>query len=459
METREYWDIEYPDKYQVETRTEGEMIAGVRERLVEAIRLRLRADVPIGIYLSGGIDSSALAGIVTHLVKEQGEKMGNKDATDRIACFSIAFDKDSGFDESEIATRTASWLDVKHHTLQIDEAEIAADLEDATYHCEHHNMNLNFVGKFALSRVPREHGYRVVLTGEGADEQFAGYPMYVPDFLKERDHAWPERDIPEDERKRLLEEQEERIAGYLRGRGAANYSTHLPDVVARELNNIVTATTMTVYQLPAEFWADWIVGEWGSIPNPLQTIANDMSARVKQKMQWTWHPLHSGLYAWSKCRLANSILSCLGDRTEMAHFIEARTPFLDHELTSYVNSLPPSVKLRYDAATGTFSEKWILREAAKPYITKELYERKKHSYTAPVLYPEDGPLHQLYKKLLTRDNIEGLGFLKWEEVKELPERAFVKKELNAMRSLNLCCQWIILGKRFGAARAEPFVPL
>lgn len=76
------------------------MIAGVRQRLLEAIRLRLRADVPVGIYLSGGIDSSAVAGMVAHLVKEQGEKMGNNDATDRIACFSIAFDKDSGFDES-----------------------------------------------------------------------------------------------------------------------------------------------------------------------------------------------------------------------------------------------------------------------------------------------------------------------------------------------------------------------
>ena len=76
------------------------MIAGVRSRLIEAIRLRLRADVPVGIYLSGGIDSSALAGIVTHLVKEQGEKLGNKDAAHRIACFSIAFSKDSGFDES-----------------------------------------------------------------------------------------------------------------------------------------------------------------------------------------------------------------------------------------------------------------------------------------------------------------------------------------------------------------------
>lgn len=143
----------------------------------------------------------------------------------------------------------------------------------------------------------------------------------------------------------------------------------------------------------------------------------------------------------------------------MAHSIEARTPFLDHKLTEYANSLPPSVKLRYDAATGTFTEKWILREATRPFIDQELYERKKFMYMAPSFYPENGPLHQLYKKLLTKENIEGLGFLKWEEVRGLPERAFVKKELKAIRSLNYCCQWIILGKRFGVARAEPVVSM
>ena len=337
------------------------------------------------------------------------------------------------------------------------ETEIAAGLEDATYHCEQHNENLNFVGKYALSRVSREHGYKVVLTGEGADEQFAGYPVFVPDFLKERDHAWPALAIPENERERLLEKQKEGITAYLRGQGVTNYSTGLPPVVAHELNNIVSPTTQTGIQLPPEMWADWIVGQWGSIPNSVQTIVNNMPARVKQKVQRKWHPMHTGLYGWTKCILANSILSCLGDRTEMAHSIEARTPFLDHELTEYANSLPPSVKLRYDAATGTFTEKWILREATRPFINKELYERKKFMYMAPSLYPENGPLHQLYKKLLTKENIEGLGFLKWEEVKELPERAFVKKEFKAVRSLNYCCQWIILGKRFGVARAEPVI--
>jgi asparagine synthase (glutamine-hydrolysing) len=76
------------------------MIMGVRQRLTEAIRLRLRADVPVGIYLSGGLDSSLLAGIVTHLVKEEGIKIGNQDATSRVACFSIEFPQESGFDES-----------------------------------------------------------------------------------------------------------------------------------------------------------------------------------------------------------------------------------------------------------------------------------------------------------------------------------------------------------------------
>ena len=76
------------------------MIQGVRERLLEAIRLRLRADVPVGIYLSGGIDSSVIAGMATHLVKERGLQMGSQDAKDRICCFSIGFDEEGGFDES-----------------------------------------------------------------------------------------------------------------------------------------------------------------------------------------------------------------------------------------------------------------------------------------------------------------------------------------------------------------------
>ena len=111
-------------------------------------------------------------------------------------------------------------------------------------------------------------------------------------------------------------------------------------------------------------------------PRPLETLAAGLSPPAKWNMQHKWHPLHSALYAWTKTHLANSILSCPGDRTEMAHLLEARTPFLDHPLTSYVNGLPPGVKLRHEPSTDTFIEKWVLREAARPFVLPELYARQ-----------------------------------------------------------------------------------
>jgi asparagine synthase (glutamine-hydrolysing) len=85
------------------------MIEGVRERMLDAVRTRLRADVPVGIYLSGGIDSSVIAGMVTHLIKEEGVKVGSKDPKERVCCFSIAFDEESGFDESSKSSVFQMW--------------------------------------------------------------------------------------------------------------------------------------------------------------------------------------------------------------------------------------------------------------------------------------------------------------------------------------------------------------
>lgn len=97
---QQYWDIEYPDKHHLDDRSEDEIIAGVRERLMEAVRVRLRADVPVGVYLSGGIDSSVIAGLVTHLAKEQGRTLGSLPPSERVNCFCVAFGETSGFDES-----------------------------------------------------------------------------------------------------------------------------------------------------------------------------------------------------------------------------------------------------------------------------------------------------------------------------------------------------------------------
>lgn len=450
-EPRQYWDISYKDKREVDTREEDEMILGVRSRLLESIRIRLRADVPIGIYLSGGIDSSAIAGMVNHLVKEQGMKHGSQDSTERISCYSIAFDRESGFDESAIAARTAEWLGVKHFTKYMDEQGLAQRFEDATYYCEHHNHDLNFVGKYALSEVPHENNCKVVLTGEGADEQFAGYPLYIPDFLREPDLAWPrEKLLPDEQREELCNVFEKQIADSysLIGADASNRGTSLP---LRQLNNITTPASMAAFQLPSKFFAPWT--RHYSSSSPLDTISQNVDGRVLELIQNSWHPLHSALYVWTKGHLANNFLSCLGDRTEMAHSIEARPPFLDHKLAGYVNDLPPSIKLRWDPASGTITEKWILREAVKPFVTDEIYTRSKHPYTAPTSWPADGPMHQLLKRWVTRSNVGQLGFLDWESVQELVDTAFCGKDTASFRQALIIAEWIVMSQRFGVQRA------
>lgn len=351
-----------------------------------------------------------------------------------------------------IANRTAEHLNVKYIKKVMNEEELARRFEDAVWHCEHHNPDLNFVGKYALSEVPQESGYKVVLTGEGADEIFAGYPIYLPDYLREPDHSWPQNPLSEQDRQKQCAQYEEEVASYYRSVGADS-KNRTASVASRQLNNVSTVASMAAFQF-AHF-APWATQSYGAC-DPRTTIANSQDGRVRDLMASKWHPLHTAEYIWSKGHLANIFLSCLGDRTEMAHSIEARTPFLDHPLAEYVNNLPPSLKIRYGPSDDRFTEKWVLREASKPFITKELYERKKHPYSAPTTWPRDGPLHALMKRLVSRQSVEELGFVEWSGVEGMVDEAFGEGGSPlAMRFALVVAEWVVIGRRFGVKRAGP----
>lgn len=347
-----------------------------------------------------------------------------------------------------IANRTAEHLNVKYIKKLMNEEELAKRFEDATWHCEHHNPDLNFVGKYALSEVPRANGFKVVLTGEGADENFGGYPLYLPDYLRETDGAWPKGPLAESQRQEQCDRTESEAAKYYQSVGADSKNRN-SSVASRQLNNITTVASMAAFS--CTLWASW-TSCYGDC-DPRETIANATDGRVRELIMKKWHPLHSAEYIWTKGHLANIFLTCLGDRTEMAHSIEARTPFLDHHLTEYVNHLPPSVKIRYEPKDDRFIEKWILREASKPFITTELYERKKHPYSAPTTWPAQGPLHKLMRELVTKSNVEQLGFIDWRKTDGLVDRAFVDKEPLALRFTLLVAEWVVLSQRFGVQTA------
>ncbi|ORY62077.1 uncharacterized protein BCR38DRAFT_525143 [Pseudomassariella vexata] len=138
------------------------MTLGVREHLIEAIRLHLRADGPVGIYLSGGIDSSLVAGIVTHLVKERGITAGSQDPTDRVRCFIIQVPLNPGLTiPVQMVGRTADFLGVSIQKFEMNEARLTPNFADSAYHCEHHNSDLNSVGKFVLSKETRDSDWDI----------------------------------------------------------------------------------------------------------------------------------------------------------------------------------------------------------------------------------------------------------------------------------------------------------
>jgi asparagine synthase (glutamine-hydrolysing) len=166
-----YWDFEYPRSDRARAARSDEEYAGAfRHALAEAVRLRLRADVPVGCYLSGGIDSCAVLGLAM------------RERSDPIRAFTLTFDR-AEYDESAIAKEMASRAGAEFNPIPIRQADLADHFADAIWHSEAMCINAHGVAKYLLSRAVRDAGYKVVLTGEGSDEILGGYPHFRRDML------------------------------------------------------------------------------------------------------------------------------------------------------------------------------------------------------------------------------------------------------------------------------------
>ena len=366
IHTQPYWDAtSYADKSIPDPRSDAEMITTTRELLLDAVRQRLRADVRVGVSLSGGLDSSVVAGMVAHLMRTEGLQVGSAPASERLCCFGIGFDSGSGFDESEEAAKTAEWLGVKFHRKLMDERSMVEMFADATWHDEQPNPDLNFVGVFALSALFREHGFRVNVNGQGSDEIFGGYNVFLPDVLREADgqsHGGGS-DVNDKFRHSEMRKAERVLNGVYSGKLDLDQTDAMrppnnQSVARRQLNNILTPSQMALAFPSLPFKAELLglpdaspsmalTSTVNPIPTTLQTYTQLLSPRTLQLIRHKWHPLHSAQHIFIKAHLQNLLLSNLGDRGEMAHGVEGRTPFLDHHLTEYVDGCKVNVKVRW----------------------------------------------------------------------------------------------------------------
>ncbi|WDE06072.1 asparagine synthase (glutamine-hydrolyzing) [Thalassomonas viridans] len=421
-----YWDIEYSSAEELDQNnySEADLVGQVHDAIKESVSLRLRSDVPMAVYLSGGIDSSAMLGMASHL---SGTKMD---------AFNLSFTDMNDYDENRFARLAAEQNGARFHTIPVTQDDLADNFTRALWHNETPFFNAHGVAKYMLSGSVRDAGFKVVLTGEGADEVFAGYPHFRRDMILFNNQNQDAQLITS-----LTEKLQQSEAGYSR-----------PDM-PEDINWMLKQLGHGVSWLDNQAgWFKALEKMYNSDTRqqfantaPYQQFYNQLDHRRLTGLD----PVHRSMYLWAKSYLPNFVLTTLGDRMEMANSIEGRVPLLDHRVVELAARMPVSVKVKGS------TEKYIFREAMKPYLPEDLYKRKKHYFRAPpATLMQKGKLYQLVQDTLRSKQLEMLPFFDAAKVRSLldslpqmtrNEQALIDPMLMELTSLCLLQQQFSIG--------------
>jgi len=369
-----------------------------RELLIDATRIRLRADVPVGAYLSGGLDSSTTSAIVRNY------------NANRLDTFSVTFE-DPGFDESVYQRQMAKLLGTDHHIVHASYAEIGRVFPEVVWHTETPILRTAPAPLYLLSRLVRQQGYKVVLTGEGADEFLAGYDIFKENKIR---HFWARQ--PESKLRPLLLKK---IYPYIADLFVSGFAN-----TAAFFGEGLTDTDKLDYSHAIR---------WHNTSRTMRFFTDDLLAGAKSGSQNIhfpaevefWSPLQKAQYLEITTFLSQYLLSSQGDRMAMANAVEGRYPFLDYRLIEFCNDLPSDLKLH------SLTEKYLLKELAKEWLPTEIWQRPKNPYRAPIQRCFFHPNNLDYvMDLLDPESIFRAGLFKPEMVTNLAVRAKGERKLS-----------------------------
>ncbi|SHJ86705.1 asparagine synthase (glutamine-hydrolysing) [Clostridium cavendishii DSM 21758] len=328
----EYWDIDFPEiGHEDYEKSISYYTKELGERINESVKLRLRSDVPIGLYLSGGLDSS----IIAAKVKELSPNIIRHS-------FSIDF-SDEQISEYEYQHCIQQFINSIHHSKTFQYSDISSRLDKVIYHCECPLRETYNTASEALSEAARRENIKVILTGEGADELFAGYVGYKFDRIRSKKNFGDEFAIQE----RKIQELLWGIDGFVYEKEYYKNSS-----VKKELYSNGMLEIFDKFDCLNHF-----------VVNKKRMVNRDI---INQRS-----------YIDLKLRLADHLISDHGDRMSYANSIEARYPFLDKNLAELAARIPPRFKLKDG------NEKYILKKVSKNWIPRKILDREKFAFTAP----------------------------------------------------------------------------
>lgn len=355
-ELQSYWRTSFePDPNLADIST-AEAADRLQDALSQAVRLRLRADVPVGAYLSGGLDSSVIGQLVRGV------------SGDHLETFAVRF-ADPHFDETQYQRLMSARLGTEHHEVLCGDGEIAEHLPEVIWHAETPLLRTGPVPLYLLSGLVQSSARRVVLTGEGADELLAGYNIFKEDRIR---RFWA-RQPTSTARPALLG----RLYPYVaRGRGGAMWRaffkrgmTELDDPLYSHRLRWRNAQTILPFLAP----------EWRQDGFEEQLDAETQDDLPTDFLRWS--PLARAQFLEIETFMSTYLLACQGDRVAMAHGVEVRYPFLDPQVVQLASALPDRVKLQ------GLKDKLVLRKVAARSLPAEIFDRPKQPYRAPVTAP------------------------------------------------------------------------
>jgi len=343
---KRYWDHEYNIDCMYEDTAKQRFL----EEFRKAVKLRLRADVPVGAYLSGGLDSTAIVRTIM-------------DTSDNpLRTFSIAFD-DKQFDETSYQQQVVDMYGIDHTTFQCSYQDVADNFAETIYHTESPILRTAPVPMFILAKMVKESGYSVVLTGEGADEALGGYDLFRETLLRREMVKNPDSPFIPDMLKALYPWRKDitKNAKYSKmffGMSDDIYSPYF----SHGPRWSTTSRAKRFMKSNPKMDMNEYYNSCGMFQPPDFIDMNGLA----QAQYMEYHTLLSGY-----------LLSSQGDRVSAGNAVEGRYPFLDHNLVELCDNMPMHLKLNF------MNEKYILKEVMKGKIPDSIFNRKKQPYMAP----------------------------------------------------------------------------
>lgn len=374
-----YWDLDYPeDGPQNGNGAPTDWEEQLDHLLQQAVSRRLQSDVPVACYLSGGLDSSLVAGVMHKL----------RPASHWHA-FSVVFDK-AEIDERRYQRIMAERIGARHHEVPFASADVEQRLRAVIRHAESPLKESYDTCSHALSQAVRDSGCKVVLSGEGADELFAGYVGYRFDMMRAGQDASGD----------LLDEDSWR-------------ESQLRETLWGDPDFFYERDYAAFGDMRSALYAPDIARE----PARYDCLAQPLVDRSRLRGR---HPVHKRSYIDFKLRIADHLLSDHGDRMTFAHSVEGRYPFLDKDLIEFVTRLPPGL------LTADQREKYPLRVIAAPYVAPQILAREKFSFVGLGSPDILRGKHDWMMDLLAPDTIRRQGYLNPDTVARL--RTSIEKD-------------------------------